>query len=126
MYLGQIMELSPSDDLYENPLHPYTIALLSAIPIPDPAIERQRESILLYGDLPRPAAPPARAGSTPAVRSVQPTRCRDEEPMLRPLEGHLVKCHWAEEVKAGTLQPQEREAVFSPGPAERVYEPPPV
>ena len=57
---------------------------------------------------------------------MQPTRCRDEEPELRPLEGHLVKCHWAEEVKAGEIQPQQREAVFSAGPAERVYEPPPV
>ena len=59
MYLGQIMELSPGDDLYDNPLHPYTISLLSAIPIPDPVVERQRESILLQGDLPSPAAPPA-------------------------------------------------------------------
>ena len=58
MYLGQIMELSPADDLYDNPLHPYTISLLSAIPIPDPAVERQRESILLQGDLPSPANPP--------------------------------------------------------------------
>jgi peptide/nickel transport system ATP-binding protein len=126
MYLGQIMELSPSDDLYENPLHPYTISLLSAIPIPDPAIERQRKSILLYGDLPSPAAPPTACRFHTRCPFVQPTRCRDEEPILRPLEGHLVKCHWAEEVKAGDIQPQEREAVFSPGPAERVYEPPPV
>ena len=60
MYLGQIMELSPADDLYDNPLHPYTISLLSAIPIPDPVVERQRKSILLQGDLPSPANPPRR------------------------------------------------------------------
>src|SRR5918994_3498346 len=51
MYLGQIMELSPGDDLYDNPLHPYTISLLSAIPIPDPEVEKRRSSILLQGDL---------------------------------------------------------------------------
>ena len=58
MYLGQIMELSPADDLYDNPLHPYTISLLSAVPIPDPEVERRRETILLPGDLPSPANPP--------------------------------------------------------------------
>jgi peptide/nickel transport system ATP-binding protein len=124
MYLGQIMELSPADDLYENPLHPYTISLLSAIPIPDPEIERQRESILLQGDLPSPAAPPKACRFHTRCPYLQPTRCRDDEPELRPLEGHLVKCHWAEEIKAGEIQPEQREAVFAPAPAERVYEPP--
>jgi peptide/nickel transport system ATP-binding protein len=125
MYLGQIMELSPSDDLYENPLHPYTISLLSAIPIPDPEVERQRESILLQGDLPSPAAPPRACRFHTRCPYVQPTRCRDEEPELRPLEGHLVKCHWAEEIKAGEIQPQEREAVFEAPPVAAAWEPPP-
>ena len=117
MYLGQIMELSPADDLYDNPLHPYTISLLSAIPIPDPAVERQRTSILLQGDLPSPANPPAACRFHTRCPYVQETRCRDEEPELRPLEGHLVKCHFAEEIKAGQIQPKEREVVFEVGPA---------
>jgi peptide/nickel transport system ATP-binding protein len=126
MYLGQIMELSPADDLYDNPLHPYTISLLSAIPIPDPAVERQRESILLQGDLPSPANPPDACRVHTRCPYVQPTRCRDEEPALRPLEGHLVKCHWAEQIKAGEIEPQEREAVFEPGaqPAAALELPP--
>ena len=101
MYLGQIMELSPADDLYDNPLHPYTISLLSAIPIPDPEVERTRTSILLQGDLPSPANPPHACRFHTRCPYVQPTRCEEEEPELRPLEGHLVKCHFAEEIKAG-------------------------
>jgi peptide/nickel transport system ATP-binding protein len=115
MYLGQIMELSPADDLYDNPLHPYTISLLSAIPIPDPVVEKQRTSILLQGDLPSPANPPDACRFHTRCPYVQPTRCRDEEPELRPLEGHLVKCHWAEKIKAGEIDAQEREVIFEPG-----------
>jgi oligopeptide/dipeptide ABC transporter ATP-binding protein len=124
MYLGQIMELSPADDLYDNPLHPYTISLLSAIPIPDPEVEKRRSSILLQGDLPSPANPPAACRFHTRCPYVQPTLCRDEEPVLRPLEGHLVKCHYAEDVKAGLITPRVREAVFEPGPQEPAYVPP--
>ena len=126
MYLGQIMELSPADDLYDNPLHPYTISLLSAIPIPDPEVERKRTSILLQGDLPSPANPPEACRFHTRCPYVQPTRCRDEEPELRPVDTHLVKCHFAEEIKAGKLQPQVREVVFEPGAQPAAYEPPPV
>ena len=126
MYLGQIMELSPADDLYDNPLHPYTISLLSAIPIPDPEVERSRTSILLQGDLPSPANPPHACRFHTRCPYVQPTRCRDEEPVLRPLDTHFVKCHFAEEIKAGKLQPQLREVIFEPGAQPAAYEPPPV
>jgi peptide/nickel transport system ATP-binding protein len=114
MYLGTIVEVSPADDLYDNPLHPYTISLLSAIPIPDPEVERGRETILLQGDLPSPANPPPACRFHTRCPFVQPTRCRDETPPLREVDGHLVACHWAERIKAGELLPQRVEAIFEP------------
>jgi len=105
MYLGKIVEVATADDLYENPLHPYTITLLSAIPIPDPEIERHRQAIRVAGDLPSPANPPAGCRFHTRCPFVQPTKCADEEPTLRTLDGHLVACHFAEDVKAGRIGP---------------------
>ena len=127
MYLGWIVEVSPAAELYENPLHPYTISLLSAVPIPDPVVEKQRESILLAGDLPSPANPPPACRFHTRCPFVQPTRCRDEIPPLRQLAtGHEVACHWAEDIREGRLTPHERAPVFEPGPQEPAEEPPPV
>jgi oligopeptide/dipeptide ABC transporter ATP-binding protein len=128
MYLGSIVEVSPAEELYDNPLHPYTISLLSAVPIPDPKVERAREAILLAGDLPSPANPPRACRFHTRCPYVQETLCRDESPPLRPLgdENHVVACHWAEEIRAGKIQPREREMVFEPGPQEAPPEPPPV
>ena len=124
MYLGSVVEVSPADELYSTPLHPYTISLLSAVPIPDPAVERRRETILLSGDLPSPANPPSGCRFHTRCPYVQPTRCRDQVPPLRPLLGaHTVACHWAEEIRGGAIRPQERPPVFEPGP---VQEPEPV
>jgi len=125
MYLGKVVEIAPADDLYENPLHPYTVTLLSAIPIPDPEVESKRRPIRVGGDLPNPANPPAACRFHTRCPFVQPTRCADEEPQLRELDGHLVACHFAEEVRAGAIEPHERKPVFDPGPQPAPYEPPP-
>jgi peptide/nickel transport system ATP-binding protein len=111
MYLGKIVEIAPADDLYENPLHPYTVTLLSAIPIPDPKVERARRAIRVGGDLPSPANPPTACRFHTRCPYVQPTRCADEEPRLRELNGHVVACHYAEAIKAGEIKPVERPPV---------------
>ena len=96
MYLGKLVELAPSQDLYGNPLHPYTQALLSAIPIPDPVAEALRQPMVLSGDVPSPAdtLPGCRfSGRCPFAVD----RCRSEEPGWRELRpGHWVACHLAE------------------------------
>ena len=125
MYLGSIVEVSPAEELYDNPLHPYTISLLSAVPIPDPVVEKERETILLAGDLPSPANPPPACRFHTRCPYVQPTRCRDEVPPLRTVMGHQVACHWAEDIKAGKIEPKEVEAVFDAGIQPPVWEPPP-
>jgi oligopeptide transport system ATP-binding protein len=97
MYVGKIVELADRDELYQNPLHPYTQALLSAIPIPDPAVEKRRKRIVLTGDIPSPVNPP------PGCRfhtrcPVAFERCSTEEPPLREYSpGHFAACHWVEE-----------------------------
>jgi peptide/nickel transport system ATP-binding protein len=124
MYLGSIVEISPAEELYDNPLHPYTISLLSAVPIPDPEVEmkRQQQAILLSGDLPSPANPPPACRFHTRCPYIQPTRCTEDVPELRKLsDGHVVACHWAEDIKAGRIEPQEREATVTeqlPAPLE--------
>ena len=97
MYVGKIVELASRDDLYENPLHPYTQALLSAIPIPDPVVEKRRKRIVLTGDIPSPVNPP------PGCRfhtrcPLAFDRCKTEVPPLHEYApGHFAACHWVEE-----------------------------
>ena len=93
MYLGKIMELADRDELYRNPMHPYTQALLSAVPIPDPVVEEKRKRIILEGDVPTPVNPPKGCHfSTRCPRAMDV--CRQQEPEWRDYtsEGHYVAC----------------------------------
>ncbi len=103
MYLGEVVELSPSRELYDRPLHPYTSALVSAVPIPDPRVEATRKRMILRGDVPSPANPPSgcRFHTRCWLRRElgDPERCSAESPELRQLApGHGVACHFAEEL----------------------------
>ncbi|NKQ55327.1 ATP-binding cassette domain-containing protein [Amycolatopsis sp. K13G38] len=108
MYLGSLVEETDSETLYAQPLHPYTRALLSAIPVPDPEVEDSREQILLAGDLPSPAAPPPGCRFHTRCPWRQETRCDTERPALREIgAGHRVACHYAEDIEAGRITPHE-------------------
>lgn len=93
MYLGNMVELAGSDALYEEPLHPYTKALLSAIPIPDPKVERQRKQIHLTGEVPSPVNPPSGCRFCKRCAYAKEA-CHQSVPSLREVkEGHFVACH---------------------------------
>lgn len=97
MYLGKMAEIADSAKLYEEPKHPYTQALLSAIPIPDPEVTRKTERIILEGDVPSPLNPPSGCRFRTRCRYAM-DRCSTEEPQLRDTgDGHMVACHLMDE-----------------------------
>ncbi len=96
MYLGKIVELADRDAIYSAPRHPYTKALLSAIPIPDPAAERMREHIVLHGDIPSPAAPPLGCRFHTRCPVAEKGLCDVSEPEVKEVSpGHWAACHFA-------------------------------
>jgi len=111
MYLGRIVEVAPSRELNRKPLHPYTVALLSAVPVPDPVVESRRRRIILKGDVPSPVAPPSgcRFHTRCWLREKlgNPEACSTVDPETRYLStGHGVACHFAEEVDGSDEQLQ--------------------
>ncbi len=103
MYLGKIVELADRDEIYVRSAHPYTRALLSAVPMPDPKIEKRRQRIILTGDVPSPVNPPSGCRfhtRCPLVQNI----CKEQEPAFRNVGGgHLAACHFAEDVASGKL-----------------------
>ena len=95
MYLGKIVELAPTEEIYQRPHHPYTKALLSAIPIPDPVLESAREQIVLTGDLPSPTNPPIGCVFNTRCWKAQ-ARCFTQEPILQVVDQSEVACHYPE------------------------------
>jgi oligopeptide/dipeptide ABC transporter ATP-binding protein len=97
MYLGKLVEVAPTEELFENPRHPYTIGLISSIPVPDPKLVKSRRKLLLLGEIPSPMNPPSGCRfhtRCPYAKEV----CRTEEPKIEEIsEGHYVACHlWRE------------------------------
>jgi oligopeptide/dipeptide ABC transporter ATP-binding protein len=112
MYLGSLVEISPADELYAKPLHPYTMSLLEAVPIPDPDVEAKRKTVVIPGELPSPVNPPSGCRFHTRCPYRQPTKCHDQAPPLRPFgdSGHMAACHWVEEIQAGQITPHIPEA----------------
>jgi peptide/nickel transport system ATP-binding protein len=108
MYLGKIVEIGPPDIMYANPGHPYTRALLSAVPVPDPEMERKRKRVILTGDVPSPVNPPDGCRFHTRCwlyeRLGQPEQCRTVDPPVRVLQGdHGAACHFAEQALASDV-----------------------
>jgi len=123
MYLGKIVELSPAEDLYQRPIMPYTEALLSAVPIPDPDLAHQRERIVLEGDVPSPINPPSGCRFHPRCRYMTDV-CKEVEPPLVDYgHGHLAACHHPLNVDREMLEQVRVSKRHTPGSADEAARP---
>jgi oligopeptide transport system ATP-binding protein len=120
MYVGKLVEVTDRDSLYENPLHPYTKALLSAVPVPDPAQEAQRTRMILVGDVPSPANPPSGCRFHPRCPYAEDNCVTDEPPLEEVKSGHWAACHYWKEIEAGTKAMTGQSAIRRYGEGEAV------
>jgi len=123
MYLGKLMEVSPAEELYSKPIHPYTSALLSAIPLPDPDENRARDRPLVTGEPPSPIAPPP--GCRFHTRCPRATEvCRTVEPQLSEYAaGHLAACHHPQHVSREEVASARRSPASPLSSGEQAPEP---
>jgi oligopeptide transport system ATP-binding protein len=114
MYLGRIVEVADRSGLYGEPLHPYTRALLSAVPVPDPEVEERRRRMVLTGDVPNPANPPTGCHFHPRCPWASELCARVDPPLEVAAEGHTVACHYWREIRAGRpMREPERAQVIA-------------
>ena len=118
MYLGKLVELSPAEELYARPIMPYTEALLSAVPIPDPDLARKRERIVLEGDVPSPINPPSGCRFHPRCRYATDVCHEIEPPLVDYGNGHLAACHHPLNVDAATLSEVSVAELHTPAAAD--------
>jgi oligopeptide/dipeptide ABC transporter ATP-binding protein len=124
MYLGKIVEVASSDALYSRPLHPYSVALLSAVPVPDAIAERSRRRIILQGDIPNPSSPPSgcrfHSRCWLRARLGNPEICQSVEPELSSSNGgqpeHMAACHFVSELTEVEVSPRPVAQVVQPRP----------
>jgi oligopeptide/dipeptide ABC transporter ATP-binding protein len=118
MYLGKLVELSPAEELYTRPIMPYTEALLSAVPIPDPDLSDKRERIVLQGDVPSPIDPPSGCRFHPRCRYATDICSQVEPPLTDYGNGHLAACHHPLNVDKETLARVEASHKYTPEAAD--------
>jgi oligopeptide/dipeptide ABC transporter ATP-binding protein len=123
MYLGKIVEISPAEELYERPIMPYTEALLSAVPIPDPREAEGRERIVLEGDVPSPIRPPSGCRFHPRCRYATDVCSQIEPPLVDYGNGHLAACHHPLNVDKETLARVQVSQDYTPAEADERAKP---